>query len=129
MHFLQSESFGLPFLPQSHDWMQLDLELPPHKHRAMQRSTGPHDGHPHFICLTMQSLHLLPSYGQAWAGDTISHNSSSTIGTIVVADGFFSIYAKSQISPCYGVFLLVHQKSEFTVPSWPIPEQVFIFVR
>ena len=94
MHFLQSESFGLPLPPQSHRWMQLALELPPQRHRAMQRSTGTHEGQPHFICLRMQSLHWLPSYEHARAGEIISQNSSSTttkIGTTVDADCLFSI--------------------------------------
>ncbi|KAF5474922.1 hypothetical protein F2P56_006774 [Juglans regia] len=82
MHLLQSESFGLPPL-QSHLFTQLDLELPAHKHRAMQRNTGTHDGQPYFIWLTIQSLHSLPFGVQASipTGEITSNIINSIIGT------------------------------------------------
>ncbi|PON34045.1 hypothetical protein PanWU01x14_347840 [Parasponia andersonii] len=58
----------------------------------MQRSTETHEGQLYFICLIMQYLHRLPSYGHASAGDIISHNpKSTTIVTTVDAEGLFSI--------------------------------------
>lgn len=81
MHLLQSESFGLPPL-QSHLFSQLDLELPPHKHLAMQRITGTHDGQPYFIWLIIQSLHSPPFVGQADipTGEITSNIINSIIG-------------------------------------------------
>ena len=48
MHFSQSESLGVP-PPQSHRLTQLGLDLPPHKHLAMQRRIGTQVGHTNFI--------------------------------------------------------------------------------
>lgn len=48
MHFLQLESLNIA-PSQSHFLIHLDLEPPPHKHRAMHRRIGAHDGHPCFI--------------------------------------------------------------------------------
>ncbi|OMO64743.1 hypothetical protein COLO4_31880 [Corchorus olitorius] len=76
MHFLQSESVGFPPL-QSQRLIHFDLEVPPHKHRAMQRTSGTHDGQPYFIWSKMQVLHPLRSDGHAKAGEDIDHNISS----------------------------------------------------
>ncbi|KAA8520176.1 hypothetical protein F0562_014432 [Nyssa sinensis] len=56
MHFLQSESLGYPSL-QSHFLIHLDRDVPPHKHRDMQRRISTHGGQPYFIRSRMQFLH------------------------------------------------------------------------
>ncbi|XWS19326.1 hypothetical protein CRYUN_Cryun31cG0005600 [Craigia yunnanensis] len=78
MHFLQSESLGFPPL-QSQRLIHFDLEVPRHKHRAMQRISGTHDGQPYFIWSRMQSLHPLVLDGHPRAGEVIDHNISSII--------------------------------------------------
>lgn len=102
MHLLQSESFGVP---QSQFLMQLALELPPHKHRAIQRRTGVHSGQPNFIWFTIQLLHWLPSGGQLphrlppdgqalAAGNTTNHSNRSSVSFSAPrasAGGLFSI--------------------------------------
>lgn len=88
MHFLQSESLGLP-PPQSHLLTHLSLELPPHKHRAMHRRTGTHDGHPNFIWFTTQLLHSRPLFGQASPAGNKSSSISGTRARLV--EGLFSI--------------------------------------
>ncbi|WRX26176.1 Glycoside hydrolase [Theobroma cacao] len=74
----RSESLGFPPL-QSHRLIHFDLEVPPHKHRAMQRISGTHEGQPYFIWSRMQALHPLPLDGHARAGEAIEHNISSII--------------------------------------------------
>lgn len=70
-HFLQSETLGYPpsqlhFL--THCFWDISLS---HKHCAMHRMIGAHAGQSDFIRLAMQSLHSLPSAGQARAGKLI----------------------------------------------------------
>ncbi|XWS15495.1 hypothetical protein CRYUN_Cryun34aG0005300 [Craigia yunnanensis] len=88
MHFLQSESLGFPPL-QSQQLVHFDLEVPLHRHRAMQRISGTHDGQPYFIWSRMQSLHPLPLDGHARAGEVIDHNISSIIIPRAKVGSFF----------------------------------------
>ena len=88
MHFLQSESLGFPPL-QSQRLIHFDLEVPRHKHRAMQRISGTHDGQPYFIWSRMQSLHPLPLDGHARTGEVIDHNISSIIIPRAKVGSFF----------------------------------------
>lgn len=121
MHFLQSESLGLP-PPQSHLLTHLSLELPPHKHRAMHRRTGTHDGHPNFIWFTTQLLHSRPSFGQASpAGNKSSSSISGTRARVV--QGLFSImffWNQSSLKKCFVrlgclIYILVQQNTVNTL--------------
>ncbi|KAK8546740.1 hypothetical protein V6N13_093783 [Hibiscus sabdariffa] len=85
MHFLQSERLGFP-PSQLQRLMHLDLEAPPHMHRAMQRRSGTHRGQPYFICSTRQSLHPLllppplpPLEEHPSAGEAINEHNISRI--------------------------------------------------
>ena len=110
MHFLQSERVGFP-PSQSHLVIHLDLELPPHKHRAMQCRSGTQVGQPYFIWSRTQSLHPPPSDGLvppdpfvpfppeeqlASAGEIMKENMSNTINTAGNANPFFSSISSKQ---------------------------------
>ncbi|RDX97181.1 BAG family molecular chaperone regulator 5, mitochondrial, partial [Mucuna pruriens] len=71
----------------SHLVMQLGLEVPSHKHRAMQCRIGVQDGQAFFIWFTMQSLHPVPSVGgQLMIGEAtitiISNNACAWTATL-----------------------------------------------
>ncbi|KAG2395649.1 uncharacterized protein HKW66_Vig0069750 [Vigna angularis] len=77
--------------------MQLGLEVPSHKQRAMQCRIGVQDGQAFFIWFTRQSLQLFPSVGgQLMIGEaTIAMISNSTWTWTVTLSFFVSIILRS----------------------------------